>query len=79
MKKIKRHVKLNNALLLVSILSISFGATAIISTHKAKEKNPSFVNHQSFSRAHLVGLIKYEGEWIQVMELPELTIVGKAL
>ena len=68
MKKVNNHL-MSAMLVLISVLSISFGATAI---RYAKTKSAA-------SDTHLVGLKKYNGEWISVLELPEVTITEPAL
>ena len=63
MKKTNNHL-MSISLVLISVLSISFGATAI-----------RYANTKSAAAdSHLVGLKKYNGEWISVIQLPEVTI-----
>ncbi|HLG33519.1 MAG TPA: hypothetical protein VI757_01455 [Bacteroidia bacterium] len=75
MKKVNTYL-MSAAIVLISVLSISIGAAAIRNM-KAKSESPVIIKRECTS--NVVGLTKYKGEWISVIELPEVTIVEYAL
>jgi len=75
MKKVNTYL-MSAAIVLISVLSISIGVAAIKNIN-AKTISPVIIKRECAS--HIVGLTKYKGEWISVIELPEVTIAEPAL
>ena len=67
------------SIVLISVLTITIGAARIRSTRNANSKIISPPMHNADSGTHLVGIKKYNGEWISVMQLPEVIISEPAL
>ena len=75
MKNVNTNL-MSAALVLISVLSITIRAAAI---RNIKLKNTSTVILKSECASRLVGLKKYNGEWISVIQLPELNITESAV
>ena len=78
MKTIKRNLALSITVALISVLSISIGATAIRntkSTHTRIYFRPAI--EKEISRT--AGVIKYKGELIRLVQLPEVIISDTAV
>jgi hypothetical protein len=78
MKTIKRNLTVSITIALISVLSISIGATVIRntnSTHKKYYSRPAIEKETSLR----AGIIKYDGELIPLVQLPEVIISDTAI
>ena len=78
MKKVNT-ILMSAAIVLIAAFSFAIGTSAIRSSRNANSKIISPAMHDADSRTHLVGIKKYNGEWIRVVQLPEVTIAEPAL
>ena len=78
MKKVNT-ILMSAAIVLIAAFSFSIGTTAIRSTRNANSKIISPAMRNADSGTHVVGIKKYNGEWISVMQLPEVTISEPAV
>ena len=78
MKKVNT-ILMSAAIVLIAAFSFSIGTVAIHSTRNANKKIISPAMRNADSATHLIGIKKYNGEWISVMQLPEVTISEPAV
>ena len=78
MKKVNT-ILMSTAIVLISVLTITIGVARIRSVSNSNTKIIAPANHNSAGTSRVVGLKKYNGEWIRVVQLPEVTIVEPAL
>lgn len=78
MKTIKRNLTLSITIALVSVLSVSIAATAIRSNRNTHTK---FYPRPATEKAETIqaGVVKYDGEFIQLVQLPEVVITDTAI
>ena len=72
-------VLMSMSIVLITVLTITIGAARIRSVSNANTKIIAPVNHNSGGASQIIGYKKYNGEWIRVVQLPEVTIVEPAL
>ena len=78
MKKVNT-ILMSIAIALITVLTITIGVARIRSVSNANVKIITPSAHQTESASQLIGIKKYNGEWISVLELPEITITESAL
>jgi len=78
MKTIKRNLTMSITIALISVLSISIGATVI---HKTKNTHAKIYSRHATEKnsLHPTSVIKYNGELIPLIQLPEVTISDTAI
>jgi len=79
MKTEKRNLMMSTSMVLIAALSFSIGASTTRSKVNEKVPSTSGIVSQSENGTHLIGLKKYNGDWISVIQLPEVTITESAL
>ena len=79
MKMMKRNLTLSITVALISVLTISIGATAIRSNKNSHSKVYSRPAVEAEARVYPPAVAKYHGELIRVVQLPEVTIKDTAV
>ena len=78
MKKVNT-ILMSLSIVLITVLTITIGVARIRSVSNANTKIIAHANHNSAGASQIIGFKKYNGEWIRVVQLPEVTIVEPAL
>ena len=78
MKKVNT-ILMSTAIILIAAFSFSIGAVTNLKSKNANVKIISPAMHNVDCGTHIVGMKKYNGEWISVIELPEVTIAKPAV
>ena len=78
MKKVNT-ILMSMSIVLITVLTITIGVARIRSVSDANTKIIAPANHNSGGTSQIIGFKKYNGEWIRVVQLPEVTIVEPAL
>ena len=77
MKITKRNLTLSITIALISVISISIGATVIRNTKNAHTR--FYMHPAEKTKSIQTSAIYYKGELIPFMQLPEVVISGKAI
>jgi hypothetical protein len=77
MKVTKRNLTLSITIALISVISISIGATAVRNTKNAHTR--FYVRSAENTKSIQTRLINYKGELIPFIQLHEVVISGKAI